>query len=133
MPVIAHAPYFGTSGKLEVATDDFTAAVTSCALTPSAPSTVLTDIGGGVNALVGANAWVAAIGYRQDWTTTGSLSKQLIAWHGTKKTFKYTPVTGTTVTFDALVVAGAIGGGNNAVHEATVSLMVIGQPTFGTA
>lgn len=131
MPAIANAAYFGTTGKLEIGTDEYTAAVTSCALVPNAPTAQSTDIGGGVTSFVGANAWQAQIGYNQDWKTTTSLSQQLIAWHGQSKVFKYTPdAGGKTVTFSAVVQAGQIGGAAGAIHQATVNLQVNGQPTF---
>lgn len=131
MAVKTNAAYFGTTGKIEVGSDDYTAAVTSCLVTPTAPSARVVDIGGGVTSLVGANQWVAQIGYSQDWSTTDSFSQYLIANHGLVKTFKYTPAAGgKIVTFSALIQAGAIGGGAATVHSAQVSLQVNGQPTF---
>jgi hypothetical protein len=136
MTIIANAAYFGSAGKIEIGAavgtvDDYTAAVTSCALVPNAPTAQVQDIGGGVQSFVGANAWQAQIGYNQDWTTAGSLSKQLIAWHGLTKVFKYTPNNGgQVVTFTALIQAGQVGGAAATVHAATVNLQLIGQPTF---
>lgn len=131
MPTIANAAYFGTTGSLSVDSDDYTAAVTSCALVPTAPSQTVTDIGGGVQAFVGANAWQAQVGYNQDWTTTGSLSQKLIEWHGQVKPFTYTPEDGGQVaTFSARVRAGQVGGAASSLHAATVNLDIIGQPTF---
>jgi hypothetical protein len=135
MAKIGNAAYFGTTGKLEIGTgatlDEYTAAVTSCALVPTAPTATVTDIGGGVTQLVGAPAWTAAIGYNQDWTTVSSLSQYLITNHGQVKDFKYTPNNGgKVVTFKALIIAGQIGGENSAVHAATVSLPINGQPTL---
>ncbi|WP_449408369.1 hypothetical protein [Microbacterium maritypicum] len=80
---------------------------------------------------VGVNAWVAQLGYNQDWKTPDSLSQKLIEWHGQVKTFTYTPDDGGQVaTFDALVLAGQFGGPAAAIHSATVNLPVNGQPTF---
>lgn len=134
MTVIANAAYFGTTGKLEILTDDYTAAVTSCALTPTAPEATITDIGGGVTNVIGANAWQADIGYNQDWKTTNSFSKKLREWHGQTKVMKYTPdAGGETATFTALIKAGTFGGANSSIHAATISLKVNGQPTFAPA
>lgn len=136
MAIKANAVYFGTTGKLEIGdtlatTDDYTAAVTSCALTPNAPTARVQDIGGGVQSVVGANQWTADIGYSQDWNTVGSLSQYLITNHGAVKFFKYTPNSGgKVVSFSAMIQAGAIGGGAASVHAATVSLMLNGQPTL---
>lgn len=131
MPVIANAAYFGTTGKFEVVLDDYTAAVTSCALVPSPPTAKVVDIGGGVTSLVGANQWEAQLTYNQDWTTAASLSKQLIAWHGQTKVCKYTPNNGgQVVTFTAVMRAGQVGGDAASLHTATVTLQINGQPVF---
>lgn len=131
MVTIANAAYYGTTGSLTVEADDYTAAVTSCALVPTAPTASVTDIGGGVQQFVGENTWQAQIAYNQDWTTTGSLSQKLIEWHGQSKTFTYTPEDGgQAATFTARVVAGQFGGAAATIHSATVNLLIIGQPTF---
>ncbi|WP_322412074.1 hypothetical protein [Microbacterium invictum] len=134
MPLIANAAYFGTTGKLEIGTDEYTTSVTSCALVPNTPKAQVTDIGGGVVSFVGSAMWAAQITFKQDWATTNSLSQQLIAWHGTSKVFKYTPAAGgKVVTFTAICEAAQVGGGNNTVHEASVTLQIVGQPTFAAS
>jgi hypothetical protein len=131
MPTIANAAYFGTTGKLTIAGDDYTAAVTSCAIAPTAPTAEVRDIGGGITQFVGSNAWVAQVGYNQDWKTPNSLSQKLIEWHGQVKLFTYTPDNGgKVVTFNALVLAGQVGGAAATIHAATVNLPINGQPTF---
>lgn len=126
-----NAAYFGTTGKLTVESDDYTAAVTSCALVPTAQTASTTDIGGGVTQFVGANTWVGQIAYNQDWTTPESFSQKLIEWHGQSKTFTYTPDDGGQVaTFSARVLAGQFGGAAQTIHAATVNLPINGQPTF---
>ena len=133
MPTIANAAYFGTTGSLAVEEDDYTAAVTSCALVPTAPTASVTDIGGGVQQFVGESVWQAQIGYSQDWKTAGSLSQKLIEWHGQTKAFTYTPEDGgQIVTFSARVLAGQIGGASAAIHSATVNLPINGQPAFSS-
>lgn len=130
----ANAAYFGTTGKLTCESDDYTAAVTSCALVPTAPTATTTDIGGGITQFVGENAWVAQIGYNQDWKTEDSFSQKLIEWHGQVKTFTYTPDDGGQVaTFSARVLAGQFGGAAAAIHQATVNLPINGQPAFAPA
>lgn len=134
MATKSNAAYFGTTGTLSVAGDDYTAAVTSCAIVPNTPTASTTDIGGGVTQFVGQATWQAQVAYNQDWRTAGSLSQKLIEWHGQVKTFTYTPDSGALpVTFDARCVAGQIGGGAQAVHTATVNLPVNGQPLFTPA
>lgn len=131
MAVIANAAYFGTTGKFEIVSDEYTAAVTSCALVPNAPSARTQDIGGGVTSFIGANQWTAELTYNQDWKTTNSLSQYLITNHGTTKVCKYTPDNGgKVVTFTALIQAGQIGGAAATVHSASVSLQVNGNITL---
>jgi len=131
MTKIANAAYFGTTGSLALADDDYTAAVTSCAIVPAAPTASTTDIGGGVTQFVGGNVWVAQVGYNQDWKTPDSFSQKLIELHGQRKEFTYTPDDGgQVVTFTAVVLAGQVGGGAGAIHAATVNLPIDGQPTF---
>lgn len=133
MPTIPNAAYFGTKGTLAMEGDDYTAAVTSCALVPTAPTASTTDIGGGVTQFVGEPSWVAQIGYNQDWKTPASLSQKLIELHGQTKTFTYTPDDGGQIaTFTARVVAGQFGGAAASIHAATVNLPIDGQPTFAT-
>lgn len=138
MAKIANAAYYGGAGKLEGGTsttrDEYTAAVTSCALVPSVPKGQVTDIGGGVTGFVGTPTWMAEIEYNQDWKTVGSFAQQLIAWHGQTKSFKYTPASGGQVaTFDAVVEIGRMGGSGSALHNATISFQVVGQPSFGAS
>jgi hypothetical protein len=138
MAKIGNAVYYGGAGKLEIGTsttrDEYTAAVTSCAVVPSVPKGQVTDIGGGVQAYVGTPAWVAEIEYNQDWKTPQSLAQQLVAWHGQVKSFKYTPANGGAIaTFDALVEIGRMGGSGSALHNATISLQINGQPAFASA
>ena len=132
MAKIANAAYYGGTGKLEGGTsttrDEYTAAVTSCALVPSVPKGQVTDIGGG------APTWMAEIEYNQDWKTPNSFAQQLIAWHGRTKSFKYTPANGGQVaTFDAVVEVGRMGGSGSSLHNATISFQVVGQPSFGAS
>lgn len=131
MGIKTNAAYFGTTGTLSVAGDDYTAAVTSCGIVPTTATASTTDIGGGVTQFVGQAVWQAQLGYNQDWKTPGSLSQKLIEWHGQIKTFTYTPDSGALpVTFDARCIAGQIGGAGQAIHAATVNLPVNGQPLF---
>lgn len=128
-----NAAYFGTTGKLTVDADDYTAAVTSVALVPTAPTASTTDIGGGVTQFVGQNSWVAQITYNQDWKTVDSFSQQLIEWHGQTKTFTYTPDDGGQIaTFTARVLAGQFGGAAASIHSSSVNLPINGQPAFST-
>lgn len=131
---IANAAYFGTTGKLEVGADNYTAGVTSCALVPATPKAKVTDIGGGVQAFVGAAAWDLVVTFSQDWITAASLSKKSIEWHGQEKEVTYTPEDGgDSLTITVVWEAAQVGGAANAHQQATLTMGAIGQPVFAPA
>lgn len=131
MVTIANAAYFGTKGTLTVGTDNYTAGVLSCALVPTTPKAKVTDIGGGVQSFVGAPEWDLVITFAQDWVTALSLSKQSIAWHGTVKTFSYTPEGGGSVLSGSVRwEAAQAGGAAKTNHTATLTMGMVGQPTI---
>ena len=130
MSKVPNAAYMGGAGKLTIGADEYTAAVTGFTLTPASDDASITDIGGGVHQFTGVNVWTAGIDYTQDWTTPNSFSQKLIEWHGQSKDAVYTPnAGGVSWAVTLLCKAGAIGGKSTGIHEASVSLGVIGQPT----
>lgn len=134
MPDITNAAYFGSTGRLEVEADNYTAGVTSCALVPNTPTAQVTDIGGGVQAFAGKPSWVLQVTYSQDWKTAGSLSHKSIEWAGTTKTVKYTPEDGgSSLEVTVIFTAGQAGGAAQAHQTATISAPVVGQPTIAAA
>jgi hypothetical protein len=134
VPAIVNAAYFVGASKLEIVSDDFTAAVSAVALTPTVPNSEFKDIGGGVQSFVGAPSWTLDLTYAQDWTTATSLSHKLMSDIGLTKVVKLTPVTGgRLVTVSVVIQPGAIGGAADSVATATVSLKVTGQPVWSPA
>lgn len=131
----ANAAYYGTTGSITFKNgtddDDYTAAVSSFALVPTYPSAVFGDIGGGSLTVDGLPDWVGNVEYAQDWTTADSFSQWLIEHQGETIEGTYTPQDGgTAATADFLIRSGQMGGPGRAMHSATVTLPVNGQPTF---
>lgn len=129
----ANAAYYGTTGSITFENgsddDDYTAAVSSFALVPTYPSAVFNDIGGGSQPIDGTADWVANVEYAQDWTTADSFSQWLLEHQGETISGTYTPQSGgAAATCDFLIRAGQMGGAGRAMHSATVTLPVTGQP-----
>jgi len=133
---MADAPNVATynkSGTIKIGSDNFTKGVNSFALVPTTPTAQHTDIGGGVQSLVGVPTWQLQITFAQDWASAGSLSRKSIEWAGTSKTIEFTPQTGAElITVDVVFQPSQIGGAAGGINTATLNLGVNGQPAFTT-
>ncbi len=130
MPDIANAAFF-PAGTILIGTDGYKAAIESAVLTPTTPTEVIRDIGGGITNIAGMPVWDLTLSIMQDLKTTNSLTQYLITNQGTKKTIVYTPLaTGKSFTVTALIIAGAVGGPANSIAKSSVKLPVDGQPTI---
>jgi hypothetical protein len=82
---------------------------------------------------VGETSWTLDVDYDQDWDEgdAASLSFFLINNNGKQGTVTVTwPAAETEATADILITPGPFGGTAGEVAEGTVSLPVLGQPTF---
>ncbi len=82
---------------------------------------------------VGETSWTLDVDYDQDWDegAAASLSFFLINNNGKQGTVTVTwPAAETEATADILITPGPFGGTAGEVAEGTVSLPVLGQPTF---
>ena len=130
MPDIANAAFF-PAGTILIGTDGYKAAIESAVLTPTTPTEVIRDIGGGITNVAGAPEWDLTLSIMQDLKTTNSHTQYLITNQGTKKTIVYTPLaTGKSFTVTVLIIAGAVGGPAKAIAKSSVKLLVDGQPTI---
>ena len=130
MPDIANAAFF-PAGTILIGTDGYKAAIESAVLTPTTPTEVFRDIGGGISTVAGVPEWDLTLSFAQDLKTTNSLTQYLITNQGAKKTIVYTPLaTGKSFTVTVLIIAGAVGGPANAIAKSSVKLLVDGQPTI---
>ena len=130
MPDIANAAFF-PAGTILIGTDGYKAAIESAVLTPTTPTEVIRDIGGGITNVAGAPEWDLTLSIMQDLKTTNSLTQYLITNQGTKKTVVYTPQTGGKgFTITALILAAKVGGAGGSAAKADITLPCDGQPTI---
>ena len=130
MPDIANAAFF-PAGTILIGTDGYKAAIESAVLTPTTPTEVIRDIGGGITNVAGAPEWDLTLSIVQDLKTTNSFSQYLITNQGTKKTVVYTPQTGGKgFTITALILAAKVGGAANAAAKSDITLPCDGQPVI---
>jgi hypothetical protein len=84
---------------------------------------------------VGETSWTLDVDYDQDWNegAAASLSMFLIANNGKQGSVTISwPAADTQATADILITPGPFGGTAGEVAEGTVSLPVLGQPSFTT-
>ncbi|SDP07240.1 hypothetical protein SAMN04487788_1942 [Microbacterium testaceum StLB037] len=132
MPKITNTGYY-PAGTLSIGTDEYTLAIDSAVLTPTTPTTVINDIGGGVQQIAGIPVWALALSIVQDLATASSFSQYLIANAGQIKSATYKPQAGATsktFTLNLLIIPASIGGAGGSVAKSTVTLPVSGQPTI---
>ena len=130
MPDIANAAFF-PAGTILIGTDGYKAAIESAVLTPTTPTEVIRDIGGGITNIAGMPEWDLTLSIMQDLKTTNSFSQYLITNQGTKKTVVYTPQTGGKgFTITALILAAKVGGAANAAAKSDITLPCDGQPVI---
>lgn len=131
MASIAVTPVVLKDCLVQIAADDYAAAVSSVAFNPSSstvtfkglkPSATFTD--------VSAATWTCDLTFAQDWATAGSLSRYLFDHEGETVAATFAPQSGVGPSFTATIVIapGAIGGAVDTTATATVSLGVQGRP-----
>ena len=76
MAEIANAAFF-PAGTLLIGTDGYKAAVTSAVLTPTTPTEIVRDIGGGIIAVSGPPEWTLGLNFMQDKTAPASVNPSL--------------------------------------------------------
>ena len=132
MTVINVAPHVFKNYKLRIDVDNYEAAVSSFAFTPS--SSISTWKGGtpaSVHSDSSTATWVADLTVAQDWTTTGSLAAYLLANAGEEVTVEFFPLgVGPSFTATIVLVAPAIGGAIDAWGASTVQCPVRGAPVL---
>jgi hypothetical protein len=122
------------NSKFTIAGNEYQGSVSSVKLDPSTsaivwqglvPNAVITDVTN--------PTWAATIAFAQDLNTANSLSLYLLNNVGKQVTVTYAPenaVGKVLVTFTAIITPGGIGGDVNTVATSTVTLGVVGTPTF---
>jgi hypothetical protein len=130
MAEIAADPHFFT-GTLELAGNGYTAHVSSATLKPTAKTAVFTDISGADTPLGGKSSWVLELNKAQDYATTNSLSKLLLANDGVSIAAELTTDEG-TMAFDVIGTASDFGGTPGQIAVGTVSMPAT-YPVFTAA
>lgn len=127
-------PLFLKSATITVDGDPVEGAVSNVTITPTTTALSFKAVNGVAYQDQSGETWAAALTYAQDWTTPGSLARTLFDRAGESVELVFTPSTGgPTITVDATLVAGAIGGEVDAAATATVTLPVTGRPVIGDA
>ena len=120
---------------VKVATDNYEAALSGVALTPTTPTFTFRGLTPtAVYPAVGNPDWAAQLDYVQDWDTAGSLSNYLQANQGKTVSMEFTPKakSGKKFTVDVTIIAGPIGGQTNALATSSVTLPA-GSPVVAAA
>jgi len=125
-------PYFMKNALLSIASDNFEAAVASVEFVPSSSAVTFNGIDGGSKTEQTVPTWVCNIGYVQDWATSGSLARYLLANIGESVAVVFTPTSGSGPSFSntVTITTGSIGGTANAYGTTTASLGCSGPPTL---
>ena len=134
MAIVPVQPVQLNDVTLTVGSDNYEASVNQVELTPN--TTVVPWRGMTPTskfAFAGAVEYELVLKFAQDFETANSLSNRLLEDAGTTETFTFAPKAGgRTVTVTVLLIAGSVGGSLDNVAEATVTLPVIGVPTWST-
>lgn len=129
MAVISLTPILMNGATLLIGANNYEKVVNSAKLVPNNPVAMYKGIDGTITAAAGLPSWTLELNYAQDWNTTASLSRYLVAQAGTLKTIVLTPNTGgSAATVSVLIVPGDLGGAADSTSTAIVTLQVIGQP-----
>lgn len=133
MALITVAPFLLKDSKFKVGADQYEAHVSAVEFTPSTNTTTwkgLTPTA--VFTFSNSATWSVTLTYAQDWTTPNSLSQYLFDNACRDVAAEFIPsATSTKIIRATLSIApGSIGGKVDSVAEATVTLGVVGVPTF---
>lgn len=132
MTTVGLAPISLREATLTVEADDYTAQVNEVTFVPEVEwmwhRTHLADI-----PIFLRVRWTVVIGYAQDLTTPGALSLYLFTNAAAVKTLTFTPLAGgPTITAEAMIVPGRIGGPSGQILTETVVLPLFDEPVIDT-
>ena len=136
MADITPAPLYLKDVILTVDGDTYEKAISSATFTPTVPTATFKGLSDdAVYTQAGSASWMVDLAYVQDWDSADSLSGYLFANQGDEVTLSFKPksATGGTFSCTVVIIPGSIGGAVDSFATTTVSLPVIGQPTFTPA
>lgn len=136
MPEITVRPFILRNAIIQLGSDDFAAAVSTAALTPSAGTTDFKGLKvSAVFTFPQATTWTLELTFAQDWGSATSLSRYLFDHAGESVPFVLNPddtatagVGSTSWAGTVAIAPGAVGGDVDSVAVATVSLGIVGAP-----
>lgn len=124
-------PYSLKTATMEIAADDFTAAISQVEFAPSTSASTWRGIGGNIVRDQSIAEWSCTIGLAQDLDPTGLL-RYLHDNEGAQVAAVFTPLAaGPAITATLILSPGTIGGtAGSDIATASVSLVVVGRPEF---
>lgn len=134
MTDIVPKPYEINTATLTLGSDTFQKACRRAEAVPTHAGNTFDAIDGASYPLGGTPSWVLNVELAQDWDTASSLAIYLMEHDGEEVTFEYLP-TATAVrkiTGTLLCRAISMGGQSKAAAVSTVTLPIVGLPTFAT-
>lgn len=134
MTTVGVQPISLRNATLTVAEDDYTQSIDQVLFVPQIEYDWFDHLDGTHTPEIRSIRWVAIVGYVQDFTTPGSLSMYLIEHVAFRRTIAFTPVAGSgqkTISADALLVPGQMGGVPGQILAAQVTLPLFDPPVIG--
>ena len=132
MPVVPLTSWFSLKeATLAIATDSYEQAITSVMFTPSTSASTVRTIAGTVLRDQNTAEWSCEIGIVQDLAPAGFM-RYLLEHEGERKDVVFVPVVdGPSIEAELIISPTNIGGSNDgAPAAATVTLAVVGKPSF---
>lgn len=125
-------PFILSDTTLKIAADNYETSVSSVEFQPSGGTVSWKGLSpAAVFTFPQSVTWACAIAFAQDWETEDSLSQYLFEHQGETVAIEFAPVRGgKSIYANIVIVPGSIGGAVDAVAASTVTLGVVGKPTF---
>lgn len=132
MAQIAVNPFILSDSTLKIDADNYESSVSSVEFQPSGGTTTYKGLTpSAVFTFPQSVTWACAIAFAQDWETEDSLSQYLFEHQGETVAVQFAPKSGgKSVYANIVIVPGSIGGAVDAVATSTVTLGVVGKPSF---
>lgn len=133
MATINPTPLYLKDVILTVGSDQFEKAISNAAFTPTVPTATFKGLSDdAVYTQAGAASWMVDLTFVQDWDSADSLSAYLFNNQGEEVTLTFKPksLTGGTFSATVVIVPSSIGGAVDTYATSTVSLPMVGQPSF---
>ena len=133
MAAIAAKPFMLGASTVKIGTTNYESALSGVSLDPSSVKELWRGVDGSSIPVVGSESWEAKLTFAQDVSAATALSRYLYANVGTSVAMEFVPVAGgQAIAATVAVEAASFGGDFGKIATATVTLSVVGRPTFPT-